>query len=1451
MAYRDIVLADSPTNFWEFAETTGTTLTATTGAATMSVVGSVNLNQPGPAGTKAVTSAGGYLTNAYADLLANTNATIEFWFKVPVAGAAGTNEYPTFMRRDGGGITQLVRYRESTLASPKKFETYMNGRSRYSNADINDNKWHHYVLTKAGTTWTEYLDGNSTTWWGTTSGTVSAGATGTTNPFYFLADNAASEIAGDLSISGLAMYNTVALSAARVTAHLTAGNAAAYTAQTMTATAAAGNATVVAESPIIPGGYTAQIATATAEMSQDNVVKERVTITPTIFAAWKDGVKQSIVTTMPIGRGADASVNTVAIRTTGAYEVEPYKARLVMSTNGGNSGTYDLYVSRITSNFPGNAGIPTIVDTVFAATVDIKNGKRVELPIPTEWFVGNSTVDIYVSYTGLFYRNYNSPVATTGKPVLEVFKNVLSVPVTVNAQLMTASALSINPSVITEKAISVSAQTMTATAESMNAIASGESIPDVTVSAPVATASAVANTPLVIAGNELIVAAQLMTATALMNEAGFSDNTEINILAKVAPANAKLNSPKVNGFDVGYYDDPYYVLTQSKTDGDDLWYRFMEETGTLTVKDEKYLNAAQQKDGAVFGNPTIGAGYGTHRAMAFDGLDDYIIVPDSANTPVLDQGSLEFYIKTDVKSQVVMTGQGYKQLGNGGSGIIGNFDSPYISTVDLVGGRVHIANTRISGATVIPGVDVLGNKDVADGNWHQVVITNWWYREDDGAASTVGNNLLTRDYEDAGLQANGISIYVDGKLDRRIAFQNKKEWIYIAQPDTIGLVNSRFFRGELSEIVHRAFYSLPKYFIEQAYYAFFGFNPIRPEVLAAKASAGDTKARGNTKKILTLFFRFGGLTENASYRKGLDTTWTTDKRLNPVFGNIGAPQVNSSTSISDSFELFPGAKMYFQSALQRGNGAGVDGYFRDSVTDEPRYINLQTDIDVTDFDAIMFANLPGPEFDGSMIPPRNRGQKYDDFLESLKIAVFDQGVDLMITMPHLAEQLGLVDDWDSKLVDWDGPPVATTAAPAMYGKDYRAAYNNPFRNSEALAGRESAYRNEIALSDDRFRPNPRDVNSSMQWYYDTHRNSNHRVAALLPGFTDIPGFTLDEETLYRYAPRDYQQDLMYSAKYGQHETGLRVGDEFKIDGPISGNYEGHIAYPDPRSFNLISFKPEDINVGTAIAKESLYLDNGTQRILNPSRENATVIVVEPGMELDGRVINGKIVIMSNDNMAYDTIAYFQDLSDTSWPNTFNEFETAESEKWTVSMERIKTFEITINLTSYEVVTGRNGATAIKSTNRSQKLTDYANVVTYPARVVTMQERAWNWLIEPADIVDDGDVKFRALAATANGVMNNPNVGTVRNARVNTTVANATAQMMRVAEDGGGDNNIVILPMTATAQFIQPAKKIYVEAATASAEMIDPFDSIFDFEDVVYMTLNRGSLITLTRNGETE
>ena len=186
MALRDVILSDSPNNYWEFTETTGSTLTATTGGATMTVVGSVLKAQTGPNGSKAVTSAGGYLTNAYADILANTNATIEFWFKVPTAGAAGSNEYPTLLRRDGGGVTQLMRYRESTLASPKKYETYINGRSRYSTADINDNQWHHYVLVKSGSTWTEYLDGNSTTWWGTTTGTVSGSGTGTTNPWYVL-----------------------------------------------------------------------------------------------------------------------------------------------------------------------------------------------------------------------------------------------------------------------------------------------------------------------------------------------------------------------------------------------------------------------------------------------------------------------------------------------------------------------------------------------------------------------------------------------------------------------------------------------------------------------------------------------------------------------------------------------------------------------------------------------------------------------------------------------------------------------------------------------------------------------------------------------------------------------------------------------------------------------------------------------------------------------------------------------------------------------------------------------------------------------------------------------------------------------------------------------------------------------------------------------------------------
>lgn len=1232
-----------------------------------------------------------------------------------------------------------------------------------------------------------------------------------------------------------------------------------YNAQLMTATGLAGNAIGKGSKPKT---VAAQLMTATATANNPTVIGYDGI--ETLFSDDANRRSNGGVTdigrlTIPILRdGVNSDQYIAKIDFSNVSNRNVISAYLRVYVTSGGTGSINIYdASNSWSDAAGNAGLISVPTTpISTANITAVTDKWINIPLDAAWVKANSGVHSLL-ITGNNPTQFTiASLDTATKPSLVyVLEHVGPTSVTVNPVVATGTAQLIEPSVGTETHISVSvnAETGLASGSMPMPVVAGTTEPDVTFTAQPMTAIGQAIDSTVVAGNSVtIIVNDQGEATGQMLDSTFSSDTPVNFNAQSMISIGRIITPKVNGFDIGYYDDPYYVQTQAQTDADDVWYRFTEETGAQIVKDEKTdFYGLLAADGIVFGGPTIGPGVPNHRSMFFDGLDDYIEVPVTADgaTNTRDgffQGSTEFYIKTEGRNQPIMISHG--DLNMGQSSFTGlNRDSE----ISIVDGRIRLTNLITKQANPVKDVITLdGIKDIADGQWHQVVITNEWY-------GLVGS------------QQAGTSIYIDGKLDRRrgVTNANNGAQLIVGRPDTIGRSGNTYFRGELSEIVHRTFSNYSKYLIEQAYYAFFSFNPIRPELMTAKAEMGNAKGRGNAIKILALHHRFsprlGGTAGPSGLDStGLDTQWA-DQNQSVVssglanftlakYGNIYPPYAGTNQDINSSISVLPGAKMHFQSIFYKKTDIGIDTTWRDNVTDEARAIDLANDIDLDDFDAIYMVDWPGVDYFKNTMQFRNHLQVYEQFLEGLRVATFDKGVELYLPSPDAAKALGLVDDFESKLVHWDSLPAqsgysASWANGLVEKTDFVSAYNSPFTNPEALAGRESAERERIA----RDVSTPRNEGSMMN-FYDTHRNNHHRIAAGIPEFSDIGGYVLVETMWHRQDLSDYKLGPSLSYRYLDRNNGLQIGDEVMISGPL-GVDEAYASDGNPAQtkYRLISFRPDQINVGIAAAKESLWLDDGITRLANPSAENATIILIPAGSELDGRVINGRIVIAPNDNAAYteeNKVTYFQDLNDTTWENAFK-FENAISKAWQYSTHRLTKGKIEIESTSNTVISGKDGSNAVltNTTKRSQMVAGYSKTI--PVRQVEMPERLWNWLLQPADAVEEGEVKFRANALSGTASMLQAQVGAVSNKTVNATTMLANATMIRPLEDTQGENVINVFPMTARGEMISPEKKIVVEAMTARAEMIDAVGFDYDAEDILFLKVQNVKEITLTRNGE--
>lgn len=938
MAYSDIVLADSPIYYWRF-EGNGN---STVGSANLTLPAGYTTNTSGHTFTGTAlafdgsTSTGPYAAAAAASDFFASTYTIEFWFKVP----SKANSQELF--RVGDDVACEV---EST----GKFLYYYRGQLvNPATTTYNNNTWRHCVITRdASRVTTVYMNGVSI-------GSFTAPTGGATDANFYIGGSQYSEQAIKGSIDEFAIYNTV-LSSGRIAAHL-AGP--------------------------IDGGYTAQAATASATapdaIGKGNVYKIN-------FADYADGTTPLSPYTPSGGMLVDdgelyASIfNNPWTRRTANLPLAPINQGQVfvkVRTTSTAVGGLDIGGQTITHTGTGYRNIRARL--LSDGTLEYKSWASGTTE-PSTWTskatgISNANVNLYASgpaNTFVYFAYASMTNDSTVAPTPDV---------TVAADPGTALALAVHPGITASNSLnfpatpalitalapspvvsgsaSYTATASTASADIVNPDVDVEYFPDVTFAAPAMIAAVSAP-----GGNFAVpvtVTAGAMTSSAVAVDPVISHENNVFYQATTAFAIATLiPAEEVNGAPIDLLGDPYYVrlLQQGAAASGSLWYRLDETSGTVAdnTADWESTGASAFGDATYYGSPTFGQfGPEARRVVSFDGVDDYVQIPD--NEGLVHGGVFEFVFRTEQANTVLVQGIDY---------VINLFFGQARGTlIGLTNGRLNVMPSSKG--------DFVGRTVLNDNQYHHIIVNFDW------------NGSGFGDYPGT------LTVYVDGVLEmRRHLLQ---EQTFLAIPDTIGKGGGGF-KGEFMEFVFQQAVTRSNTDAPRNYYAVWGIEPKYATPATATAELPNARGKGNQKRALGLYYN-GNRTQEGITTSGLNYAWT------------GLWQ-NAFTDYTNQPYDFAGYKVFPQSVTGvkvPDTSLYLEGQFYDSVTGDLRYIDLMEDIDASEYDLVFFLDLPpldNPAYGNSRI-------LFENMVGSLREAIDTYNLSLWCPQPQLAIALGVI-----------------------------------------------------------------------------------------------------------------------------------------------------------------------------------------------------------------------------------------------------------------------------------------------------------------------------------------------------------------------------------------------------------------------------------------------------------
>jgi len=307
-----------------------------------------------------------------------------------------------------------------------------------------------------------------------------------------------------------------------------------------------------------------------------------------------------------------------------------------------------------------------------------------------------------------------------------------------------------------------------------------------------------------------------------------------------------------------------------------------------------------------------------------------------------------------------------------------------------------------------------------------------------------------------------------------------------------------------------------------------------------------------------------------------------------------------------------------------------------------RFIDLEEDINIDNYDVIVFMNYPQSNEDIFELfandPKAEILKQYDDFIDSIKNVVAN-GANLMVTSPKLAEDLGIVKNYEQ-------------VPQFMENSDAQSAAVDPF-----------------------------EVDGEADRYFDTHRNNKYQLATAVPGLTDKETYLLTD--FINFVPANAYDNDEYHAKYSYRQFGIAEGNEFMIPGLALRSVTNNPNIPGNRnnyrgSDYVWAVAASNVLAGTVVTTLANTYYNGSTVVNNPYDDYATTIIVHNGQLLGNQPINGKIFVnCSEDSYAFSREEYNKAIIQVVDPS--DPYETVGSLNWQYSTKRLNRSPQRINV----------------------------------------------------------------------------------------------------------------------------------------------------------------------------
>jgi hypothetical protein len=635
-----------------------------------------------------------------------------------------------------------------------------------------------------------------------------------------------------------------------------------------------------------------------------------------------------------------------------------------------------------------------------------------------------------------------------------------------------------------------------------------------------------------------------------------------------------------------------------------------------TTKAEAEARATRQSS-----NPTPRLGFGyfdpfERKAVRVENIE--FPLPGTTSQNSQRPYNLEFSIRTTKQDQILAHGLKTSAL----------YNSRTVGVIGLSDGKIYLAEDgRAEYSLTGPGIRglyavsaphpkkfkdraqyLLSRKSIADGQWHHVIIQRGW---NDGRTQ----------------------IWIDGQLDRQFGVQvsDGGDPSYTNIPGLDGTNTVRPYilgfnsNEELlySDFETSAWNFYPGRFLTTQQItlnnaAYLKYEPIKPEPMTATlAMTQNNIGKGNRSRMLLLYWwqnRVGYNQFVTSTSAGITTGYDGNNSPFSPENLIDNPKVGPQDYYG--WDVFPvsvtgrtGTSDIFTETVRKTNAGYVD-----IETGSYRMLDLQKDLDLSQFDMIMFANYPTTsaqldefireEFIDDYFGTTEK-DVYFDFLKSLRKAV-DSGISLFVQFDQLARDLNIYNKVDRI------PVFKESDLEVFDGSDLRAieTTSNSWNTQQNKPNIIPAY--------------PTGGERSRAYFPDRANNMRHRIVNTKEFLTDDATFIWTDHAYYQAnSELDFTAPDRRWDRYEYRINGLEVGAEF-----IFGNPSGVTAFGNLRakqdSFLAVPF--ENVLAGKIItAQPEKYYKRG-ELVDNPYKNYAHSIALDEGDMLDGKPLGGKIFV---------------------------------------------------------------------------------------------------------------------------------------------------------------------------------------------------------------------------------